>query len=413
MPNTFKTTSYVLDDVLVRFINYTNFIKTANRNFESDFKNLKYASGQTIDYRIEERYLSGRGASATSQDRTQIVRPLTIDEQFHTMVEFDGFELTFDRARDKPYLDQMVDPRVKTMANDVEKYVASENFYKKTYQATGTPGSDLDFDVISDTRAYAGELAIPDDGRRYLGMPYRVSSQVTRDLQNSFNNKVNTGALLDGFIGHLAGWDMFETNFLQRHTAGAGGTASDPETGFKDGGTITGGPVSSGSSLSVTGLNTSTTVFNEGDIIEIKDSDGVFMVNSLTRDSLQQRAQFVVTEDAVSDGSGNATVKISPEIIVSGARQNISAAIPNGATLYLRKDHNVSLAYHSNALVFAAPQLKELKGGVEAVTRYSDQYKLAMTMTLGADVRNYLQLDRIDMIAGVSINPEFAIRVCS
>jgi hypothetical protein len=413
MANQFKTTSYVLDDVLVRFINYLNFAKTSNRNFESDFKNLRYATGQTIDYRIEERYLGGRGATAVSEDRVQITRPLTIDTQFHTMVEFDGFELTFDRAMDEPYLAMMVDPRAKAIANDVEKYIAEENFYLQTYQATGTPGVALDFDTISDTRAYAGELAIPDDGRRYMATPYRVSSQVTRDLQNSFNNRVNTGALLDGFIGHLSGFDMFETAFLPRHISGAGEAGGSPPTGFKLGGTVTGGPVSSGSSLSLTGLVASSIVFRKGDIIEVDDADGVFMVNPLNRNSLQQRAQFVVTADVTSDGAGAATVPISPEIIVSGARQNLSAVIPNGAQILLRDDHNVSIMYHSNALVFAAPQLKELKGGVNAVTRYSDQYKMSMTMSQGADIKNYQQLDRVDLIAGVRINPEFAIRVCS
>ena len=48
-----------------------------------------------------------------------------------------------------------------------------------------------------------------------------------------------------------------------------------------------------------------------------------------------------------------------------------------------------------------------------AVTSYSDLYKLAMTYTLGADIRNYVQLDRIDIICGVAINPEFAVRVMS
>jgi len=81
--------------------------------------------------------------------------------------------------------------------------------------------------------------------------------------------------------------------------------------------------------------------------------------------------------------------------------------------LLLRNSHNVSIAYHTQAIVFAAPPIKELRGGVEAVTRYSDLYKLALTYTLGADIRNYEQLDRIDIICGVAINPEFAVRICS
>src|SRR6185437_7899721 len=141
---------------------------------------------------------------------------------------------------------------------------------------------------------------------------------------------------------------------------------------------------------------------------EIADAAGVFMVNPLTYEPLEQRAQFVVTADVISSGV-TASIPVNPTIVVSGARQNISAAIPNGAQIWLSDDHNVSLAFHNQAIVFAAPPIKELKGGVEVVTTYSDLYKMAITYTLGADIRNYIQLDRLDMLGGVAINPEFAV----
>ena len=53
--NIFEVTQYVLDETFVRFVNYLNFAKVANRNLEEDFKSLKYATGQTINYRLEER----------------------------------------------------------------------------------------------------------------------------------------------------------------------------------------------------------------------------------------------------------------------------------------------------------------------------------------------------------------------
>ena len=92
MANTFQETQYVLDDVFVRFWNSLAFARTANRNLEGDFKNLKFATGQTIDYRLEERYLAGEGATAVSEARVQVIRPLTISKQFRTMVEYSGFE---------------------------------------------------------------------------------------------------------------------------------------------------------------------------------------------------------------------------------------------------------------------------------------------------------------------------------
>lgn len=414
--NIFEVTQYVLDETFVRYVNYLNFAKVANRNLEGDFKGLKYATGQTMNYRLEERYLGGQGATATSEARVQVIRPLTISQQFHTMVEFTGFELTFDRARDQPYLDMMLNPRAKTLANLTEKFIATQNFQTQVYQAVGTPGVPIDFTTITATDAYMTELGIPEDGNRYFANSPSVSAGLSNALYQVFNMTVNRGALMDGFVGHLSGFDFFKTNFLVRQVAGTpGATGGTPPTGYVAAGTITGGPISSGNSLTVTGLSTNAAqvLFNVGDIITIDSSAGVFMINPLTYTPLSQTAQFVVTAQVVADGTGNATIPVNPTIVVSGARQNISAAIPNGAQLYSAISHNVSLAYHNQAVVFAAPPIKELKGGVEAMTSYSDLYKLAMTYTLGADIRNYIQLDRLDVICGVAINPEFAVLVMS
>lgn len=411
--NQFRTTQYILDDVFIRFWNSLSFARTANRNLEGDFKGLTFATGQTINYRLEERYLGGEGATATSEARVQVVRPLTISKQFNTMIEYTGFELTFDRARDEPYLEMANAPRAKRLANKVEQFIASDNFQLQTYQATGTPGVPIDQNTIFQTDAYMTELGIPEDGKRYFGIQPRTSATLANDLFNTFNMTVNTGALIDGFVGHLSGFDFFKTNFLKRQIAGAGQAGGAPPTGFKLAGTVTNGPITGGNIISVTGLVPSTVAFNVGDIIEVADSAGVFMVSPLTYEPLSQRAQFVVTATVISSAGGTANIPVNPTIVIDGARQNISAAIPNGAQMLLRNDHNVSLAYHSQAIVFAAPPIKELKGGVEAITRYSDLYKLAMTYSLGADIRNYEQLDRIDIICGVAINPEFAIRVCS
>lgn len=414
MANIFRETQYVLDDVFVRFWNSLSFARTANRNLEADFKNLRFATGQTIDYRLEERYLGGEGASATAEGRVQIVRPLSITKQFHTMIEYTGFNLTFDRARDEPYLEMANAPRAKRLANKCEKFIASE-FQTQVYQAVGTAGVPVDFNTVLSADAYMTELAIPEDGKRYAGVGPRIAANLSNDLYNTFNDTVNTGALIDGFVGHLSGFDFFKTNFLSRQIAGAGQAGGVAPAGFKLGGVVTNGPIVGGNTISVGSLGQApgTLVFRKGDRIEISEDAGVFMINPLTYDALEQRAQFVVTADVVSANGTTADIPVNPTIVISGARQNISAAIPNGAQILLRLDHNVSLAYHSQAVVFAAPPIKELRGGVEAVTRYSDLYKLSMTYSLGADIRNYEQLDRIDLICGVAINPEFAVAICS
>ena len=405
----------ITNSIEQKVVNYLNFAKVANRNLEGDFKGLKYATGQTINYRLEERFLGGEGATATSESLVQVIRPLTISKQFHTMVEFDGFQLTFDRARDQPYLDMMLNPRAKTLANKTEKFIATDNFQTQVYQAVGTPGVPITFDTVLQADAYMTELGIPEDGNRFIANSPQVSAALSNALYNVFNMTVNRGALLDGFIGHLAGFDFFKTNFLTRQIAGLGQAGGSPPTGFLLAGTVTNGPIVGGNTISVTGLGQApgAAVFNKGDIIEIDDAAGVFMVNPLTYEPLSQRAQFVVTADVISAGGNTADIPVNPTIVIDGARQNISAAIPNGAQILLSASFNRSIAYHNQAVVFAAPAIKELKGGVEAVTSYSDLYKLAMTYSLGADIRNYVQLDRLDVICGVAINPEFAVIVRS
>lgn len=415
MANQFKETQYVLDDVFIRFWNSLSFARTANRNLEGDFKNLRFATGQTLDYRLEERYLGGEGASATAEARVQIIRPLSITKQFRTMVEYTGFNLTFDRARDEPYLEMANAPRAKRLANLVENFIANQ-FQTQTYQSVGTPGVPVDFNTVLSADALMTELAIPEDGKRYSGIGPRIAANLSNDLYTTFNNTVNTGALIDGFVGHLSGFDFFKTNFLQRQIAGAGQAGGTPPAGMLLAGNVTNGPIVGGNTIDVTGLGQApgTVVFNVGDVIQVAPASGVFMVNPLTYEPLYEApAQFVVTSQVITTDGSTAVIPVNPTIVISGARQNISAAIPNGAQMLLYASHNVSLAYHTQAVVFAAPPIKELRGGVEAVTRYSDLYKLAMTYSLGADIRNYEQLDRIDVICGVAINPEFAVRIMS
>lgn len=413
MPNVFETTQYVTNDVFIRFWNSLSFARCSNRNLEGDFKSLTYATGDTVNYRLEERYLGGDGATAVAEARVQIKRPLTITDQFHVMLDYSGFELTFDRARDEPYLAMANNPRAKTLGNKLEKFICTNNFQVDIYQATGTAGTPIDFDTIAQTDAYMTELGIPEDGKRYLALSPRQAASLSTALSNFFNPTINTGALIDGFIGHLSGFDCFKTNFLRRQIAGTGEAGAAP-AGFKLGGVVTNGPITGGNTIAVNGLVINQAIaFRKGDILEIDDAAGVFMVNPLTYEPLSQRAQFVVTADTPSDGAGAANIPVNPTIVISGARQNISAAIPNGAQVLLSDDHNVSIAFHTQAIVLAVPPLKELRGGVEAVTSYSDLYKMAITASLGADIRNYQQLDRCDIIAGETTNPEFAVIIRS
>ena len=418
MANSISTTQYLVDETLIRTIQYTSLAKVANRQLEEDFLKLRVAPGRTLNYRIEMKFTAGTGSTAYPQPYNVIERPLTIDQQRWTMVNFDGFELTFDRVRDKPYLDQMLVPRARTLAYSAEAYIAQKLVTSLNY-TVGTPGVPLTFATISYAAALASQLGIPQDGQRYFAINAMDSATLAQTLFNSFNKDVNTAALMDNFIGHLSGFDFFVSNFLPVQIAGAGdsGTLTTPPTGYVGAGVVTNGPITSGNTITVSGVSATSgvTVANVGDLLSVAASGQTYVYVADTQQTLTMyNAQFVVTAAVVTSGtSGDVTYTVSPDIITSGPTQNISQAIPNGAQLLLMKTHNNNAAFHSSCIVFAAPALKELRGGIEVATAWSNTYKFAIVYSLGGDVVNYRQNDRMDIIFGCTINPEMGILVVS
>jgi hypothetical protein len=96
----------------------------------------------------------------------------------------------------------------------------------------------------------------------------------------------------------------------------------------------------------LTGANTQTLITNGwtaaaaarvavGDVFTIAN---VFDVNPVTKATLPILKQFVVATGSTlaSDGSGNLTLTIAPQIISSGAQQNVSAVPANSAVAHLR-----------------------------------------------------------------------------
>lgn len=413
MANSFQTTNYITDEVLVRFLNETALCKLSYRRFEEDFKNLRFATGQTLNYRLEENYTVGTGAVANAQDRIQKIRALTVDQQRHVMVNYNSVELTYDRAKDKPYLDMAMGPQIRNLANAVEQNLADE-MKDSFYFTVGDPTASINSpSAINQARGEMRLHGIPDDGMNHVVLTVDDSVSLANGVNNYFNEPVNTQGLMKGLIGRLAGMDIVETVFLGKHTAGTGdGNAA--VAGLIPAGAIK-GAVSSGSSLLVDGLPATTNgVFKKGDVIVITDSSAQpYFVNPISKASTARKAQFTVTADVNSDGAGEATVPVSPEIIISGAYQKFTGAIPDNATVQIYDSHNVSLAFHMNALVFAAPRMAEKVGGVVSKTQYSDRYKVSVRYEQGADITNDLQLDRLDVLFGRTVNPEYGVRIMS
>jgi len=409
MANSVQVSQYVLDETLVRFLNNIKLVKTAYRKFEEKYETLEYATGATLNYRLEENYVAEAGWSATEQAINQRVRSLTVDQPYHVMIGMDGSDLTLNRLADKPYLDDHLGPMARTLAETAEKYVA-DKLKMAVYNTIGTPGSPINSpNLINKARGAMVKLGIPMDGMNYLALSVDESINLANGVNNFFNTKVNTAALMEGYLGDLAGMGIFETMFLGTQVAGSGGGGA-AVNGLIASGQIA-ATVSSGNTITIKGLPTSTAnVFRAGDIIQVA---GSYFVNPTGAFVTTQPAQFCVQANASTDGSGNTTVTVSPSIVTSGVYKNIDTPLQLNSAVSLFATHNVSIAYHRNAIVFAAPPIRKLQHGVTATRSFSKQYQISMTSTQGSDIRNYKDLYRMDILMGATINPEYAIRIAS
>lgn len=406
--NQLKSTQYVLDQMLVRFINHLQFAKTANRSFEHYFKDTAYRSGNTIQYRLDNFIKVGTGSVLTPQSYKENLGTLAIDLQLNSGVEFNSQELTFERLKDPVYMDQITLSMARAMANKVEEYIGDKVQGGFNYAIwTGALNNASPFDAAKGMLAQYG---VPTDNL-FAAINQNTRVQLNKTLYNSFNDKINTAALINGFVGELFDLQFFCTNFLGIHHAGVGGGQAAGADGRIACGTFSAIPVSGTNILSITGLPASTVVIKKGDVIEI---DTVYGVNPISKKSTTYKAQFTASIDITSTSTGEASVATDTSIVYdpTDSNQNVSAAPAIGSKLYIYDSHNVAVVYDRDAIVFAMPKMATKEGGVvTSIVSYDEDYKINMRYEKGADIMRDVEVGRLDALAGATINQKYGARL--
>jgi hypothetical protein len=123
--------------------------------------------------------------------------------------------------------------------------------------------------------------------------------------------------------------------------------------------------------------------------------------------------QFTVTA-AYAGGAG--TIQISPAIVTSGARQNVSASPTNGGAVVKLGGagtvYRPSLAFYKDAFTFATADLELPKGTDMAARAVMDG--ISMRMIRDFDSVNARWITRLDVLYGyVAQRPELACRILS
>lgn len=414
--NTLTTPVHVIREVARRLTNTLRFSNNVNRDYDNQFASSGGKIGDTCKLRLPQRFQVTKGAQRVAtpvEDRTV---DITLTDQAQISIEFGAQSLTLEV---EDYRKRYVDPAVEALANTVD-YDGLLRMYQKTFMCVGTPGViPGSTGTLPQAAGIVYQGAVVKLMKGSVPTPYtamldpNMHAYLTSAYQAVFNPaaaisaQYKTGQFKDEALG-IQKW--FQTQNIATHVVGALGTVPLANSAtVQTGASI----ILDGASASITGY------FKKGDVITF---DGTYAINPMNYTSTGQLAQFTVTADTDSDGSGNVTVPIYPSIVTTGPNQNVSAGVANNAPVktfghassYAGVASPQGLVYHQDAyaLVFADLVKPE---GVWVSERISNKaLGIAVRFVKDYNIDSDQSPARLDVLYGwAATRPELACRIAS
>jgi hypothetical protein len=390
--NTNLTSTIITREALRILHQKLNFVGNLKREYDSRFANSGAKIGDTLQIRRPVQYTTRTGKSLSVQDSVEKKVDLTVGTQKGVDIEFDSDELTLDIDN---FSERYLEPAMAQLAASIEADAFS--MYKDVYSHVDNSGSSQAFADLLKARKKLTDNLTPMSNRNLI-LNTQANNDVVDALKGLFQDSTQIAQQYrDGRVGVTAGFgDIWENTLLPRHTVGG-----------QDGNYQTNGSTQTGSTLTV---DTGTGTINKGDVFTIA---GVNRVHPETKEDTGELQQFVATSD-FAGGSGD--VSISPEIIASGAYQNVSnSAADNSALTFIgtaSTAHDMSLAFHRDAFAFATADLVMPQGVDFAAREIYDG--ISMRIVRQYDINNDNYPCRIDVLYGYkTIRPELACRLAA
>lgn len=403
MANQFITTDLVSNTALAMFANNAPFVMTASRIYQDDFTSSGYKIGDTLQVRRQNHFIVGDGSVATPQDIIETVENITVAHQYHALIAYTIQDLSL-RIEDFSRL--FIAPAIQEIVTKMERDISAQA-EQELYFFTGTAGTAINsFTTVDTAGAKLLEQGVNISQDAYMAMTVRDGSALKGALLNNFTPVFNEDIVRQSAIGHLSYFDIFQSQNIVRHTAGAGPRLTPGDT------LTVNGAVASGNTIVLAGATGGVTnYFVVGDVISIA---GVQSVNPVGRAATGQNMQFVITANASSTGGGAVTITVSPSIIsdTSNPNRNVSNAVPNGAAVTVIGSHNVNVAYPMRGLDIVCPPLYKLQVPYASVA-VDPETGLSLAVTQTGDILGYQNYMRIDLLCGFKWHPQYAVRILS
>lgn len=408
MANSVLTTSIIAAEAIDVLNNNLVTAGLVYRAYEDEFdKRVNgYKPGSTITIRKPAQFTVRSGAVASSQDVVEGSTTLVVNNQRGVDFEFTSTELTLSIGE---LSERVIKPAMIRLANEVDSSLQA--LYKNVWNWTGTPGQTVNsFSDFTVAPQRLDEMAVPTDERNSTLAPADWWAMATSLSSLTAQSATAETALRKARLGMLGNVDTYMTQNVQTHTVGT--KAGTPLiAGASQATTYALSLTTNSQSLNTDGWSNSSAILKQGDIFTIAS---VFAVNPVTKATLPYLQQFVVNADVSSDGSGLATLNISPAIIASGAYQNVSAGPADNAAITVlgtaSTGYTQNMVFHKNAFALAMVPMEVPQGAVN-VSRKS-MNGLNVRVVPFYDGTNDISKWRLDILYGVkAINPHYAARL--
>jgi hypothetical protein len=380
-------------------------LKRVNRSYDDRFAKTGAKIGNVTQARLPTASKFNTDTSSTNielQALNDKGMPVTLNKNYQRSFAVDAVDLTLSVD---DFMKRYMEPHLRSMSAQIERDIML-GLQAYSPNAVGTPGTAINSlatlqALVGGARQKLVENLAPIGDKFYMACSPALSALGYTYATSLFNPQ---GAISDlatsGTISNLGGFEWFETTLSPAMKAPTyGGTP------------VTNGANQSGSSLVTDGWTATTTTLPAGTVVTIAD---VYAINPETKESLGYLKQFTVTAASVTDGAGNSTLALSPEIIgPSDPRQNVSALPGDGKAITVLGATTVGSEagyfFHKDAIIFATADITPSgfgggtgQGGAEFFTASAPDLDLSVHVSRQYDIRSRQFLMRLDVLGGVA-----------
>lgn len=394
MSNTNLTPDEITRAALVVLHQKLTFLSGVNMEYDDSFAQTGAKIGSSLRIRLPDQYTTRTGKVMDVQDVTEDQVTLNVNNQIGVDTSWTSEELTMDID---DFTRRKLDPAMAVIASKIEADVL-QNVTKDVYQLVNNDGNAITFKNILQAGEKLKDSLTPEDGRWRCLLSTAHNVDLVDTLKGLFNSQREISQqYVDGVMGRTGGFEFATSTHAVDHTTG---TAVEGDSLYNiNGANQTGATIT---------VDTGTTTFLAGDVITL----GINSVHPETKVDTGKLQQFVVTADS---GASATTLSISPSIVTSGARQNVTGSPSNGAAVTKLGAGNGellngSLAYHRDAFTFATADLIMPRGTDMASRQVLEG--ISMRLVRNYDIKNDEFPVRFDVLYGYkTLRPQLACRI--